>query len=223
MDSLGIIRQLEQDAGLRAQLRAVLLGEELLDLPELFRQLASRVDQLAEAQARTEAALRDLVLETGRRFEQADVRFDRLEQGLAEVRGRSLESGIRGHPRRYLPRDLAADVGMVEGPSEEALLASLSSDAAAEIAWVGALVEGRSRLDNTSVYFVVEASVRAHVDDLERAARRAMLLAEAGFEARAVVVTRTDPGEHIIGEAHSRGVMLISEPKGVVVPSSPAA
>ncbi len=52
MDTLDIIRQIEQDEGLRAQLRSVLLGDELLSLParvaEMDLRLTTRLDQLTD-------------------------------------------------------------------------------------------------------------------------------------------------------------------------------
>jgi len=61
VDTLGIIRQMEQDEGLRAQLRAVLLGDELLGLPkqvaEMDLRLTTRMDKLAEAQQETNRAV----------------------------------------------------------------------------------------------------------------------------------------------------------------------
>ena len=70
MDALGIIRQMEGDPALRAQMRAVLLGDEMLELPSLVRHLAesqertsqqlgkliARIDELAEQVARLTAA-----------------------------------------------------------------------------------------------------------------------------------------------------------------------
>jgi len=43
MDALGIIRQIETDPALKAQMRAVLLGDELLALPAQVAQLVAPV------------------------------------------------------------------------------------------------------------------------------------------------------------------------------------
>ncbi len=56
MDTLEIIREIEHDDALRASLRAVLLGDELLGLPDQLRLLTTEVAKLAEAQKRTEEA-----------------------------------------------------------------------------------------------------------------------------------------------------------------------
>ena len=56
MDTLDIIRELERDEALRASLRAVLLGDDILSLPNEIRLLAAEVRKLAESQQRTEEA-----------------------------------------------------------------------------------------------------------------------------------------------------------------------
>ncbi|MHB8262816.1 MAG: hypothetical protein ACYDGY_03575 [Acidimicrobiales bacterium] len=58
MDTLEIIREIERDDALRASLRAVLLGDELLGLPDQLRLLTAEVSKLTEAQRRTEVAQR---------------------------------------------------------------------------------------------------------------------------------------------------------------------
>ncbi len=54
MNTLEIIREMEQDESLRAALRAVILGDEILSLPNEMRLLTAEVKKLAEAQQRTE-------------------------------------------------------------------------------------------------------------------------------------------------------------------------
>ena len=56
MDTLDIIRELERDEALRASLRAVLLGDDILSLPNEIRLLAAEVRKLAESQQHTEEA-----------------------------------------------------------------------------------------------------------------------------------------------------------------------
>ncbi|MHB8264282.1 MAG: hypothetical protein ACYDGY_11190 [Acidimicrobiales bacterium] len=66
MDTLEIIREIEHDDALRASLRAVLLGDEILGIPEQLRLLAMGVRELAEAQQRTDANLAELVRAVGK-------------------------------------------------------------------------------------------------------------------------------------------------------------
>ncbi|MHB1772320.1 MAG: hypothetical protein ACYCST_11355 [Acidimicrobiales bacterium] len=60
MDSLAIIRQLETDPGLRAQLRAVLLTEEILQLPQLVAENSRDIRDLKEVVAENSRDIRDL-------------------------------------------------------------------------------------------------------------------------------------------------------------------
>jgi len=93
MDTLGIIRQIEADAALRAQLRAVLLGDELLALP-------AQVAQLIEGQREMQAAIRDLT-ESQKQMQAAITgligRQDRMEDTLTQLvqSQREMQAAIR--------------------------------------------------------------------------------------------------------------------------------
>ena len=54
-DFRDLIQLLEQHPEWRADLRRLVLTEELLELPAIVRELAERVDRLAAAQQRAEA------------------------------------------------------------------------------------------------------------------------------------------------------------------------
>ncbi len=79
----------------RSELRRLLLSEELLSLPELMRQLAEKVDALAEAQRRSEARLTRLeeavaaLAEAQRRSEARLTRLEEAVAALAEAQRRS--------------------------------------------------------------------------------------------------------------------------------------
>jgi len=81
MDALGIIRQIETDPALKAQMRAVLLGDELLALP-------AQVAQLIEGQREMQAAIRDLT-ESQKQMQAAITgtieRQDRMEDTLTQL------------------------------------------------------------------------------------------------------------------------------------------
>jgi hypothetical protein len=55
-----LVRLLAEHPEWRAELRQLVLSDELLELPALVRQLVERVGTLADAQARTEARLTTL-------------------------------------------------------------------------------------------------------------------------------------------------------------------
>jgi len=72
----------------------------------------------------------------------------------------------------------------------------LSEEGADEIGWADVVVRGQRREDSTEVYLVVEVSWGGGTSDVERAVRRAALLAQAGVQTLPVVA-----GDHIIDEA----------------------
>jgi len=230
VDALEIIRQVEADAGLRAQMRAVLLGDELLQLPELVR-------RLAEAQARTEEQLREFqaaverrftALESradavGSRFDAVDARFDavdgrlgRLGRDVGDLKGRSLEDRLRADPRRYVPGRVARSVRPLAAERLDELVAGLSPDDADDVNRAEAVFAARLA-DGTDVVFVAEAAFTVHADDIERAVRRAGLLRRAGVDARPIVVAQQPPHQAVADKAQDLGVALVAEPTGLVV------
>ncbi|MDR7555558.1 MAG: hypothetical protein QN157_08130 [Armatimonadota bacterium] len=87
-DFEGLLRALEKRAEWRAQLRRLLLTDELLSLPEIVRQLAVRVEQLAAAQQRTETRLEQLAAaqqRTETRLEQLAAAQQRTETRLEQL------------------------------------------------------------------------------------------------------------------------------------------
>ncbi len=108
MDTIGIIREVENDPGLKAALRAALLGDEMLELPSIVGklavrveeltarvdQLAVRVEELAAAQQRTEARVEELAAAQQRTeatlhkfMDTANRRFDRLQGQVGNLQG----------------------------------------------------------------------------------------------------------------------------------------
>ena len=213
MDALEIIRQLEGDAGLRAQMRAVLLGDELLELPELVR-------RLTEAQLRTEERLREFQEATERRFEGLETDVSVLKTDVGDLKGRSLEDRLRAEPRRYLPSSVARRARAMPADAFDELLERLSPEDADELRRADALIEARLA-GGDDVVFAAEAAWTAHTDDVERAARRAEILRAAGYDARAVVVSQRDPAPAALDRAASLGVVVVTEASGLLVP--PAA
>ena len=246
MDTLGIIRQLEGDPALRAQLRAVLLGDDMLELPELVRRLAARLEQLADAQQRTEQRLEQLAdaqQRTEQRLEQLADAQQRTEQELAQVviaqqamlrwqqraddqfaelKGSALESRVRQDPRRFVPRRLATGARLIDDARLSALLDALDEASAAEVERADALIEARLP-DTSDVIFVVEAAWTAHVDDVERAQSRAATLARSGASTRALVVSHTTPDAVVLAAAGRAGVAVVGESDGLLVPRQPSA
>ncbi len=122
MDTLEIIRELEHDDALRAALRAVILGDELLSLPDQMRLLTAEVQKLTEAQERTEEAQKHTE-ESVKGLAEAQRSLEETVKGLAEAQ-RSLEETVKG--LAVSVNKLAEDVGEVSEVSCAAVLGAVA-------------------------------------------------------------------------------------------------
>ena len=123
MDTLDIIRQLQADPALKAELRAVLLGEEVLGLPELVkdnsRQIAAltvrmeRVDEQIAENSRQIAALTEAVRAHDARLESVEVSINALIDHQAEMQS-SIRSDIQDLARMSAHGVAAMQQGFLE-------------------------------------------------------------------------------------------------------------
>jgi hypothetical protein len=186
-DLIGI---LEQHPEWRADLRRLVLTEELLSLPQI-------VHDLAEAQQRTEQRVEELA-EAQRRTEQ---RIGRLQDDVGDLKGIVLEERYYRRASSYFSR-LVRRSQVISSNELTALLAeavargALSEEGADDVGWADVVVRGQGREDGTDLYLVVEVSWGVGTSDVERAVRRAALLAQTGVQTLPVVA-----GDHIIDEA----------------------
>ena len=214
MDTVEIIRQLQMDSALKAQLRAVLLGDELLALPELVKNLIEGIGRVEEQIAENSRQIAELVLAT----QDHSKWLLRLENQVGEIDGTQLEQDIRSHPRRYLQRKYVVDLHWVPEIELEKLLDTLSEDEQSELDRVDAVLSGTRRLDNQLVYVAVEASATAKSHDLERALKQARLLAKASCTpSLPLVVTRNKSGGRIVDKAKHMGIALSTKHDGLVL------
>jgi hypothetical protein len=141
------------------------------------------VEELAEAQRRTEQ------------------RIGRLQDDVGDLKGIVLEERYYRRASSYFSR-LVRRSQAISGNELTALLAeavargALSEEGADEIGWADVVVRGQRREDSTEVYLVIEVSWGVGTSDVERAVRRAALLAQTGVQTLPVVA-----GDHIIDEA----------------------
>ncbi len=232
MDTLGIIRQIEADPALRSQLRAVLLGDELLELPRIVRQLGEDLRLLSEELRRFEAAVdrRFAALEADvgtLKTDVAELKTDvatlktdvaTLKADMGDVKGQILEGRLYDNPARFVPRRFATRTRLVSPDRHDELLDGLSTPVAEDLERADALLECRLR-DGTDALVVVEVSFNAHVDDVDRAARRAAALVEAGVLARGLVVSRQTPHHSVLDAAATQAVAVVGESAGLLVPA----
>ena len=192
-----LVALLTQHPEWQAELRRLVLTEELLALPQIVR-------DLAEAQQRTEQQIAQLIqqvtqlTEAQRRTERQIVR---LQDDVGELKGIVLEERYRNHAFAYFSRLVRRIHTLVEDELvallEEAVArGALSEDGMDEIARADMVVRGQQRESPGEVYLVVEVSWGVGPGDVERAVRRAALLSQTGLQTMPVVV-----GERITDEA----------------------
>src|ERR671933_773054 len=183
----------------RAELRRLVLTEELLALPQI-------VHDLAEAQQRTEQQVAQLtqqvtqIVEALRRTERQIVR---LQDDVGELKGIVLEQRYRNRAFAYFSR-LVRRMHTVTDDELVALLEEavarwvLSEDGMDEIGRADVVVRGQRRESQSpgEVYLIVEVSWGVGTGDVERAVRRAALLGQTGLHTMPVVA-----GERITDEA----------------------
>ena len=197
----------------RAELRRILLTDEILEMPRVLgvlaaaqqrtedglQRLGARVDSLAEAQKRTEARLAELA-EAQKRTE---TRLETLSRDVGDLKGIFLEIQHRDRPfQHFRSIVLKARTVPIEELSELADSAvakgRLTEGEAEEIELADAVIRGRDRKTREWLHLVVESSWGIGEDDVRRAARRAALLAGTGAAARPVAA-----GRWATPEAHS--------------------
>src|SRR3990172_122773 len=199
-----LLRLLEERPEWRVEIRRVVLTEDLLRLPEelararqeteqRFQELAAGMDALA---ARIDALAAQVSALTVR-LEALTTQVSTLTGHVGTLRGESLEQRYRTRVFAYFGRLLRGAHALA--PDELTALfehaiaaAELSDEEAHEIALADVVVRGRRLTDGVPVYLVVEVSVSVGVGlgDVQRALRRAALLARTGVTALPVV-----PGE----------------------------
>jgi hypothetical protein len=197
----------------RAELRRLVLTEELLALPQIVHdlaeaqqrteqqvaQLTQQVTQLVEAQQRIERQIAQLV-EAQRRAERQIVR---LQDDVGELKGIVLEQRYRNRAFAYFSRlvrrmHTVTDDELVALLEEAVARGVLSEDGMDEIGRADVVVRGQRRESQSpdEVYLVVEVSWGVGTGDVERAVRRAALLGQTGLHTMPVVA-----GERITDEA----------------------
>lgn len=229
MDTLGIIREIETDPGLRAQLRAVLLGDEVLSMPaqlaalaESQRHMIERQDRmeealaaLAESQREMQAAMAEMqaaIAGIVERQDRMDTRLQRLETDVGHLKGSDLERRVRERLPLYLPDGLEK-VQLLDGQALRALIAELDQKARLERPERQRLVQtdvlAFARMGAARVTVVGEVSATLHAEDVARAAETARILNERGLRASAFAIGNELGSDVVASVAAERGVEMV--------------
>lgn len=215
-DFRDLVQILDQKPEWLEELRRLVLTRELLELPQVVRELAGdlrtltqrvdqlthRVDQLGQRMEEVVVALTAL---TG------DVRT--LQVDVGGLKGMMLEMRYREHAPAYLGRIVRRCHALTD-EELEALLAGaveqgkLTEEEADRVMLADVVVRGRARQTQEPIYLVVEVSYGVGEGDVLRAVDRAGLLSRLGTPALPVVA-----GQGVIPQAaalaQSRGVWQV--------------
>ncbi|MCS6847061.1 MAG: hypothetical protein RMN52_05025 [Anaerolineae bacterium] len=147
----------------KEELRRELLGEEILSLPGLIRDLTKVVEEMNKRLYRVE---QDVAV---------------LKTDVAALKGDSLERKYRERPFVYFRRILRKPKILTDSELDDLLSAALADGALTEedieeISRLDAVVRGRRISDDRVAYLAVEISTKIDDHDVERAVRRARLL-----------------------------------------------
>lgn len=210
-DFRDVVSMLEAHPEWRAELRRVLLIDELLNLPYQVTQLAVQVRELVEAQRRTEAQIATL-----------SDRVLRMGDDVGTLKGRDLERLYREKVDIYFdavlrnPQVLSyGDVRALLDDAEKR--GTLARGERRELGRADLIIQGKNPQTDEELYLVVEVSWGVRSEDVQRAAKRAALLRKTGLQVSAVVA-----GEGIMPEAHQeateKGVWQVID--GTAIPPS---
>ncbi len=194
-DLLEILRTMPE---WKEALRRELLGEEILALPRLVRELIKAVEEMSKRLYRVEQDVEVLkadveVLKADVRVLKADVEVLKadvevlkadvgvLKTDVATLKGDSLERKYRERPFVYFRRIVRKSKVLADSEIEELLSQAQASGALSEadvdeISRLDVIVRGRRITDDSVAYLAVEVSAKIDDYDVERAVRRAKLL-----------------------------------------------
>ncbi len=161
------------------------------DLAEAQKRTEVRVEELAEAQKRTEIRIEELTIS---QRELAEAQKEMVEQqkkmqnSQAEMRGELLEMRYRTRAAAYFGKQLRRVKTFLPSELEDVFEAQLDASAYYDLLQADLVVRGHLRQSPSTpeVWLVIEISGVVDRHDVERAVRRAERLRQAGFPAIAV-------------------------------------
>ena len=199
-----IIRILRERPEWLEEMRRLILTDELLALPKRFDTFLK--EEFYPLRQDVETLKQDVAVL------KQDVAV--LKQDVAELKGNEFERRVRERAPAYLGKlvrrcktlsfeELAE---LLEDAVEKGLI---SDDEKAEVLNLDAVAGGISKADGRRCFLALEVSVKVDIEDVERAARRASVLARAGgFPAIGVVVGR-EIAERASLRAEELGVVAV--------------
>lgn len=185
-----LIKQLRQHPEWRDDLRREILTEELLSLPQLVRDLATQVSDLAEAQRQTQAQVSELAEDLRQtqaqlgelviEIRKLTVAQQRTEDRVGSIDGRLLERDYFDKAYTYFD-DILRKIRVLPWSEVADLLDQaeerISRKERKQVMEADLILRGRRLADKVETYLLGEVSVGIGLEDVHRAAQRSKILA----------------------------------------------
>jgi hypothetical protein len=229
-DFRDLVRLLAEHPEWRAELRPLILNEEILRMPVALAAIAetqerteARLEELVKAQQRTEARLEELagdvsqltrsVQDLTAQLAKAVTRLDRLDGFHTEQLFLSRARGYFGVWLRR-PRIVGADDLGLEDALEAGKLSAIEME---EVDLADILLRGgdKQTAGSPDTVVVVEVSSTIDTEDIRRAVDRATIVAKLGFRARGGVAGLAI-SDRAASMASEKGVLVRVIPQGAL-------
>jgi hypothetical protein len=213
-----LVEILEVEPVWRAELRRLILTDDILGLPEALRQLTENVNSYLESQRSYEKKSDERFGRIEGDIHQLKTDVSQLKTDMGRVDGRTLEQQVRDRLPTYLSR-FALRLRKIKNAHLAELLETaaeegrISEEEVEEAKLIDALARGRRRADGATIYLAVEISTTVNEHDLERAARRAKIIAQATNSVTLPVVVGTTIREEMrrLIDTESAGYVLVPQ------------
>jgi hypothetical protein len=231
-DFQDLVQLLEENPRWRNELRRLIVADDfaeisksIRELIELSKQHEARLTHIEKdiVELKTDVAVLKTdvaVLKTDVAVLKTDVAVLKtdvavLKTDVASLKGNELERSFRERPYVYLSR-FARRLRIVTDAELAAIIEDaldndrLTEQEADDLRRIDAIAKGKHKTSGSDLYLAVEASSVFDEHDLDRALRRAELLAKAtGVPAQAIIAGDV-PAKGIVQLAESRGVYWVS-------------
>ena len=218
------LRALREHPEWRQAVRAEILGEEILSLPELVKENSKQIAALTERMDLVDAQIAANSKQIAANSKQIAALTERtkvVENDIGELKGSNLESALVANPRRFLKRHRG--IRSLNFDERYVISERLPDDERLEVDQLDAVLYADDPDSGEPLYIAVEASWTPSRHDLERARRRAEILATITRTPVVALVAYNKAAidQRLVATARKMGVAMARKDEGVTVPAEP--
>ncbi len=232
MNTMEIIREMEQDPALRASLRAVLLGEEFLNLPAEVRantEAIGRLEKIVASHTEAITRLEKIVAANTKAIEElieaqkrTEIRVTRLENDVVFLKGGYYESQWDKNATSYLAGHGYRNIHLLSRNDIADPVEDMEDTLRVDALNVDVVYTAVRRSDGLQVYVVKEVASRIHLDDVTGVQRRAYIIREATGSEVVACVAGASIADSVRSTADAGGV-LVTVPSKWIIQSAEAS